>query len=763
MMKILKAALVAATAVTMSFSVASAAEDVVIVYDASGSMWGQIDGTSKIEIAREVMADLVTGWSDDINLGLVAYGHRSEGDCRDIETLIEPGPLDRANFIKKVNGIQPRGKTPISAAVQHAADLLSYRDNPATVVLISDGLETCQADPCALAGQLAQQGVKFTTHVVGFDLDDKAHASLACIAENTGGVFVPAQNAAELKDALVHVQSVMDLQPMVQQGGEAAPESEQQTAEIEVQAPATVTTGASFAVTYSDNLHANDFVTIVPAGADEGSEGRYFRVGDKNEGALVAPAIPGLYEVRYVQSQGHSTLGFTPIEVVEAEMSIAAPEQVTTGASFKVTWSSSIHPQDFVTIVPAGSDEGTEARYFRVGENTENSLVAPATPGLYEVRYVLNNGQRTMASTPVEVVEAEMGIAAPEQVTTGASFKVTWSSSIHPQDFITIVPAGADEGAEARYFRVGENTENSLVAPAEPGLYEVRYVLNNGRRTMASAPVEVVEAEMGIAAPEQVTTGASFKVTWSSSIHPQDFVTIVPAGSDEGTEARYFRVGENTENSLVAPAEPGLYEIRYVLNNGRRTMAFTPVEVIGAEVTLSAPDVLRAGSEMRMSWSSSIHPQDFITIVPAGARQGAEGKYLRVRDNTDGKLVVPTETGFYELRYILNEGARIMASHPFEVVPANAALDDGAGLSAPSEAGVGETITVSWSAETGSVDQRIALARADQADFSWIAAHKVGVDKTLELKMPAEAGSYEVRYLDISERKVLGRSIVEVK
>src|SRR5690606_40404305 len=124
----------------------------------------------------------------------------------DLETWIEPGPLDRASFIDTVNAIRPKGKTPISAAVQHAAVLMSYRDNPATVVLISDGLETCQADPCALAEQLAQQGVRFTTHVVGFDLEDAAHANLACIAENTGGVFVPAQNAAELKDALAHVQ-----------------------------------------------------------------------------------------------------------------------------------------------------------------------------------------------------------------------------------------------------------------------------------------------------------------------------------------------------------------------------------------------------------------------------------------------------------------------------------------------------------------------------------------------------------------------------
>jgi len=587
-MKVLKAALVAATAVTMSISDASAAEDVVIVYDASGSMWGQIDGTSKIEIARDVMADLVTGWSDDINLGLVAYGHRSEGDCRDIETLIEPGPLDRASFISTVNRIRPKGKTPISAAVQHAAELLSYRDNPATVVLISDGLETCQADPCALAEQLARQGVKFTTHVVGFDLEDQAHESLACIAENTGGVFVPAQNADELKAALAHVQSVMDLQPMTPPEAEVAPEPEPEP---------------------------------------------------------------------------------------QAEIAIQAPEQVTTGSSFKVTWSASIHPEDYVTIVPVGAEEGKYTNYQRVRDVTENRLTAPAEPGLYEVRYVLREGGRTMASTPVEVVEAEIGVAAPKEVTTGASFKVTWSASIHPEDYVTIVPVGAEEGKYTNYQRVRDVTENRLIAPAEPGLYEVRYVLREGGRTMASAPVEVVEAE----------------------------------------------------------------------------------------VVVSGPDVVRAGTKIQVTWSISIHPEDYITIVPAGTAEGEYADYIRVRDARAGEMKAPAETGLYEIRYVLREGARTLASHQLEVVAQDAPLDDGAGLAAPSEAGAGETITVSWRTEGKSADQRVALARADQADFSWIAAHKVGAEKSLELQMPAQAGTYEIRFLDVSGRKVLGRAIVEVK
>ncbi|MGO2133272.1 MAG: vWA domain-containing protein, partial [Halomonas sp.] len=290
-MKIAKSVLAAIAITAGTISTAGAADDAVIVYDASGSMWGQIDGVSKMEIAQDVMADLINEWDDSINLGLVAYGHRRQGDCSDIETLIKPGPLDKASFINTVNAIKPKGKTPISASLQHAADLLSYRDSQATIVLISDGLETCNADPCALSDQLAKQGVKLTAHVVGFDLEDAAHASLACIADNTGGIFVPANNADELHAALDQVQSVME-QPK--------PEPQPELPELSISAPEQVTTGASFPVSWSDTVAGNDYYTIVPAGTKEGKTGNRSLVHDNNEGSLTAPAEPGLYEVRYV-------------------------------------------------------------------------------------------------------------------------------------------------------------------------------------------------------------------------------------------------------------------------------------------------------------------------------------------------------------------------------------------------------------------------------------------------------------------------------
>ncbi|WP_417260524.1 VWA domain-containing protein [Celeribacter sp.] len=662
-----KLAIMAATGVIAYASAVQAADDVVIVYDASGSMWGQIDGTSKVEIAREVLADLVNDWDAETNLGLVAYGHRSKGDCTDIETLISPAPVDRGSFIDTVNAIRPVGKTPISASVQHAADLLSYRDNPATVVLISDGVETCNADPCALSAQLAKQGVKFTAHVVGFDLDDAAQASLSCIADNTGGMFVPAGNADELHDALVQVQDAMVIEP------EPTPE----------------------------------------------------------------PVVP--------------------------QVIVTAPEQVTTGAKFEVAWGKTIDSSDFITIVPAGSDEGTRQNHIRARDDLSGTLTAPATPGLYEVRYVLDEGDKTLGVAPVEVVEAGVTVTAPEQVTTGATFDVAWDKTINVSDFITIVPAGSDEGTRQNHIRARDDLSGKLTAPATPGLYEVRYVLDEGDKTIGSAMVEVVEAGVTVTAPEQVTTGASFDIAWDKTVNGSDYLTIVPAGSDEGTRHNHIRARDDLSGELTAPATPGLYEVRYVLDEGNKTIGMAMVELIEPEMGISGPGIVRAGTQVDIKWASAINGSDYVTIVPAGADEGTRHTHLRVHDKTEGRLKAPDETGLYEIRYVLDQGNKTLASASLEVVGADAPLDDGAGLSAPETASTGEVITVTWTGSGEGADQRIALAHKDQPDFSWISAQKVGEGKSMELTMPDEPGLYEVRYLDITNRELLGRSVVEVK
>ena len=181
---------------------AVASSKAVIVFDASGSMWGQIGGKAKITIAKDALKDVVKNWNDSVELGVMAYGHRRKGDCNDIEMISPISQVDKNGIISKVMAISPKGKTPISRALKKAADKLQYTEDKATIILISDGQETCDSDPCVVAKELEAKGIDFVTHVIGFNVDKKTSKQLSCIAKVTGGEYFSAKNAKELNKAI---------------------------------------------------------------------------------------------------------------------------------------------------------------------------------------------------------------------------------------------------------------------------------------------------------------------------------------------------------------------------------------------------------------------------------------------------------------------------------------------------------------------------------------------------------------------------------
>lgn len=177
--------------------------DAILILDASGSMWGQVDGQTKISAARQAVDAILAKWKPDDRLGLIAYGHRARGDCKDIEMMVPVSRFDPARIKAAVAGLNPKGKTPIADSLRAAAKALKATESKATVVLVSDGIETCAPDPCAVAAELKKAGVGFTAHVVGFDVTDPvAKDQLQCIARATGGVYLDARNAATLETAL---------------------------------------------------------------------------------------------------------------------------------------------------------------------------------------------------------------------------------------------------------------------------------------------------------------------------------------------------------------------------------------------------------------------------------------------------------------------------------------------------------------------------------------------------------------------------------
>ena len=180
-----------------------AADRVIIVLDASGSMWAQIDGKPKLEIARESLRTVLQSVPADREIGFMAYGHREKASCDDIELIVPPQAGSAGAISAAADSLKFLGRTPLTAAVKQAAEALKYTEDKATVVLITDGLETCDGDPCALGKELKAAGIDFTADVVGFGLTADEGKQVACLAENTGGKYIQASDEKALQDALV--------------------------------------------------------------------------------------------------------------------------------------------------------------------------------------------------------------------------------------------------------------------------------------------------------------------------------------------------------------------------------------------------------------------------------------------------------------------------------------------------------------------------------------------------------------------------------
>jgi hypothetical protein len=179
---------------------------VELILDASNSMWGQIEGVAKIAIAKDVLEQIINGLPDEMNVGLRLYGHRyglnDRRACQDTELKVPIGPIDKAVLIDIIKKIQPKGKTPLVFSVLQAGD--DFKDIPSgSIILITDGIESCDGDIKSIAPALKESGIELKLHIVGFDIKEaEARAELESIAKSTEGTYLDAKDSQELLSSL---------------------------------------------------------------------------------------------------------------------------------------------------------------------------------------------------------------------------------------------------------------------------------------------------------------------------------------------------------------------------------------------------------------------------------------------------------------------------------------------------------------------------------------------------------------------------------
>ena len=152
------------------------------------------------------MAELIPQVPAEVHGTLWIYGHRypqdpKETSCQDIEQVYPLGPVDVAGYVQAIQAVTAIGYTPISDALEQAArDLVPGDVN--SIVLVSDGEETCGGDPCALAAALKASESEVTVHVVGYAVDKVTREQLQCIAQVSGGTYHDAEDEGGLLEAL---------------------------------------------------------------------------------------------------------------------------------------------------------------------------------------------------------------------------------------------------------------------------------------------------------------------------------------------------------------------------------------------------------------------------------------------------------------------------------------------------------------------------------------------------------------------------------
>ena len=174
-----------------------------IIFDGSNSMWGELpDKSRKIEAAKGVFNQLDASWFEGREVALRLYGHRRAKDCSDTELVVPftAGSDIKSRLSKAIEAVSPRGKTPITRSLKQA--LADFQGKGGEILLISDGIETCDADPCELMKTWKNEQVDIRVHVVGLGLGEKARSAMQCISDVSGTPYRDANNPGELSEAI---------------------------------------------------------------------------------------------------------------------------------------------------------------------------------------------------------------------------------------------------------------------------------------------------------------------------------------------------------------------------------------------------------------------------------------------------------------------------------------------------------------------------------------------------------------------------------
>ncbi|MCS6991119.1 MAG: VWA domain-containing protein [Chitinophagales bacterium] len=160
--------------------------NVLFVVDASGSMNGRWQGQSKFALATKsvlLAADSILR-QKPAQFALRLFGHqypRSANNCNDTRLEVPFAANNLGLIEKKLEETTPKGQTMIAKALEQAMN--DFPDSLAlnTIILVTDGYETCGGDLCQVAEKMARRGIALRPFIVGLGLPPSLARQFECL------------------------------------------------------------------------------------------------------------------------------------------------------------------------------------------------------------------------------------------------------------------------------------------------------------------------------------------------------------------------------------------------------------------------------------------------------------------------------------------------------------------------------------------------------------------------------------------------------
>jgi Ca-activated chloride channel family protein len=188
---------------------------------------------------------------------------------------------------------------------------------------------------------------------------------------------------------------------------------------------------------------------------------------------------------------------------------------------------------------------------------------------------------------------------------------------------------------------------------------------------------------------------------------------------------------------------------------GTPAPASNPAPEVLTAATVKVPESVPAGGHFKAEWTGPNNPGDYLTIVLPEAAAAAYQNYAETRRGNPLELTAPIEAGTYEVRYVATRSKTILGRAPIVIAATSATL------TAPDEAGLGTTISVSWTGPNNPGDY-VTVVPISFPDGRYGNYTETAKGSTLTLKMPVEAGPAELRYVTGQGARVLGRRPIKI-